>query len=161
MVCDTTLLLYLDRIGQIGLLHALFEPVYVPELVCLELDMGRLMRPDTINPGKFNWMLAVSVDHSEQAALPPNRLGPGEQAVIAYARSHVGYVAGLDDRQARLFAERLEVSVVGVIGILIRAKKAGLIVAVQPLLDDLQRCGFHLALDLYEETLKLAGEKDA
>ncbi|MBP1468201.1 hypothetical protein EYB53_020995 [Candidatus Chloroploca sp. M-50] len=121
-------MLYLDRIGQIGLLHALFEPVYVPELVCLELDMGRLMRPDTINPGKFNWMLAVSVDHSEQAALPPNRLGPGEQAVIAYARSREGYVAGL---------------------------------AVQPLLDDLKRCGFHLALNLYEEALELAGEKDA
>ena len=50
IVCDTTVLLYLGRIGQSDLLPALFSPVYVPEPVMLELDMGRLLRPDTINP---------------------------------------------------------------------------------------------------------------
>ena len=36
LVCDTTLLLYLDRIGQIHLLHELFEPVCIPDVVLLE-----------------------------------------------------------------------------------------------------------------------------
>jgi hypothetical protein len=36
-------------------------------------------------------------------ALPHNRLGPGELAVIAYA--YPGSVAGLDDLQARRIAE--------------------------------------------------------
>ena len=43
IVCDTTVLLYLSRIGQIDLLSALFSPVCVPESVMLELDMGRLL----------------------------------------------------------------------------------------------------------------------
>jgi predicted nucleic acid-binding protein len=37
VVCDTTVLLYLGRIGQIDLLPALFTPVYIPEPVMLEL----------------------------------------------------------------------------------------------------------------------------
>lgn len=53
VVCDTTVLLYLGRIGQIDLLPALFTPVYVPEPVLLELDMGRLLRGDTVNPRDF------------------------------------------------------------------------------------------------------------
>jgi hypothetical protein len=50
IVCDTTALLYLGRIGQIDLLSALFSSVCVPEQVMLELDIGRLLRPDTIDP---------------------------------------------------------------------------------------------------------------
>lgn len=41
IVCDTTVLLYLGRIGQADLLSELFAPIYVPESVMLELDMGR------------------------------------------------------------------------------------------------------------------------
>ena len=44
IVCDTTVLLYLGRIGQLDLLPALFEPVWVPESIQLELDMGILLR---------------------------------------------------------------------------------------------------------------------
>jgi len=48
-VLDTTVLLYLGRINQIDFLPALFDPVYVPESVILELDMGRLLRQDTVD----------------------------------------------------------------------------------------------------------------
>jgi predicted nucleic acid-binding protein len=44
IVCDTTVLLYLGRIGQADLLAEPFTPIYVPEPVMLELDMGRLLR---------------------------------------------------------------------------------------------------------------------
>jgi predicted nucleic acid-binding protein len=149
----------LGRIGQTRLLHALFAPICVPEPVQLELDMGRLLRPDTINPSQLGWITSVSVDQGDLDALPPNRLGQGERAVIAYARFHAGHWAGLDDQQARLFAERLGLKVVGIIGVLIRAKSAGLIPAVRPPLDALPAAGFRLASELYQEALRLAGEK--
>ncbi len=159
LVCDTTLLLYLDRIGQLRLLRGLFEPVCVPEPVQLELDMGRLLRPETVNPAQLDWITSVSVAQDELVALPPNRLGRGERAVIAYAWSHKGYWVGLDDHQARTLAERLGLKVVGVIGVLIRAKRAGLIPAVQPHLDALQAAGFRFAYELYQEAVRLAGEE--
>ena len=61
IVCDTTVLLYPDRIGLLDLLPALFAPVYVPEQVLLELDMGRLSRRDTVNPRNLAWARRVSV----------------------------------------------------------------------------------------------------
>jgi predicted nucleic acid-binding protein len=159
LVCDTTVLLYLDRIGQLNLLQALFEPVCVPEPVRLELAMGRLLRPDTIDPSQLNWITPVSVDQSEVDALPPNRLGRGERAVIAYAQSHASHWVGSDDRQARLLAEHLGLKVVGTIGILIRAKRVGLISAVRPYLDSLQKAGFRLVPELYQEALRLTSEE--
>ncbi|MCZ6676054.1 MAG: hypothetical protein O7E52_02265 [Candidatus Poribacteria bacterium] len=55
LVCDTSLLLYLDHIGQVHLLPALFESISVPETVVMELDAGRLLRPDTIDPRTLDW----------------------------------------------------------------------------------------------------------
>ena len=78
LVYDTTTLLYLGRIGQADLLPALFAPVYVPEQVMLELDMGRLLRPDTFNPQDCTWATPVAVPQDAVDALPPNRLGVGE-----------------------------------------------------------------------------------
>ena len=161
LVCDTTLLLYLDRIGQMRLVSSFFEPVCVPELVRLDLDMGRLLRPDTLDPSRLGWVSLVSVDQRELDTLPPNRLGRGEQAVIAYAKSQLGYWVGLDDRQARMLAEHLGLKVVGIIGVLLRAKKARLASSVRPHLDALQAAGFRLADDLYQEALRLADEKDS
>lgn len=160
IVSDTTVLLYLDRIAQIDLLHTLFSAVHVPEAVLLELDTGRLLRRDTIDPRDIAWTTAVPVSQATIDALPANRLGGGEQAVIAYAQAHPEYAVGLDDLQARRFAESLDLTVVGTLGILLRAKQAGLIRSVRPLLDDLIQQGFHLNLVLYQDVLELAEEAE-
>jgi predicted nucleic acid-binding protein len=157
-VCDTTILLYLGRIGQIDLLPALFAPVYVPEQVSLELDMGRLLRPATVKPRSLAWAEVVSVTQALIDSLPPNRLGAGERAVIAYAHGHHGYLAGLDDLRARQLAEAVGLTVVGTLGILLHAKQAGLISTVQPLVEDIIAQGFRLSPELHRDVLGLAGE---
>ena len=158
IVCDTTLPLYLGRIGQARVLPALFETVYVPETVVTELDAGRLMRRDTINPRELDWVTVVSIAERDVKALPPNRLGVGERAAIAYARSHPDCWVGLDDYQARQLAQDLCLHVVGTIGVLLRAKRAGLIVAVRPFLEALQSEGFRIGADVVREALQLANE---
>jgi predicted nucleic acid-binding protein len=151
-------LLYLGRIGQADLLPALFTPVYVPEPVMLELDMGRLLRPDTFNPHDCAWAMPAAVPQDAIDALPPNRLGAGERAVVAYAHVHQGCIAGLDDLQARQLAEGLGLAVVGTLGVLLRAKRAGLLSVVRPLIDALNAQGFRLDPELYQDVLGLASE---
>ena len=158
LVSDTSLLLYLERIAHLYLLPALFGPVFVPEQVALELDAGRLIRPDTVEPCSFDWATFVTVSLSEIDALPLNRLGIGEQSVIAHAVAHGNLTVGLDDRQARRLAQELGLPVVGTLGVLLRAKRAGAVSFVQPLLDAVQREGFRLHPALYAEVLALAGE---
>lgn len=158
IVCDTTVLLYLGRIGQARLLPALFTPVYVPEAVALELDMGRTLRSDTLNPRILKWAALVDVPSALVDALPANRLGIGERSVIAYARVQSALIAGLDDLQARELAESLGLVVVGTLGVILRAKRAGLIPATRPLFDALIPQGFRLGPDLYRAALALANE---
>jgi len=161
VACDTTILLYLGRISRLDLLPALFVKIYVPEQIVTELDMGRLLRRDTMNPRHFDWASAVSVEQSAIDRLPPNRLGIGEQSVIAYAQVHSCDAVGLDDLQARELAERLGLKVVGILGIFLLAKRRALIPAVRPLMDAVVDQGFHLGVGLYDDVLELAGEKIA
>lgn len=158
LVSNTSPLLYLGRIDHLHLLSGLFEPVFVPEQVAIELDTGRLIRHDTVDPRSLDWIRLVAVPPGDIEALPPNRLGLGEQSVIAYAKKHQDLTVALDDRQARLFAQDLGLTVVGVVGLLLRAKRAGLIATVHPLLDAVYQQGFRLHPDLYAEALRLAGE---
>jgi len=157
IVCDTTVLLYLSRIGHIDLLPALFDAVWIPDAVRLELDMGRLLRRDTVDPRDLSWARLAAVSQEMIDALPPNRLGPGEQAVIACAQAQ-GSVAGLDDLQARQLAEALGLRVAGTLGLLLRAKQAGIIPTVRQLLDAAITEGFHISPRLYQDALDLAGE---
>jgi predicted nucleic acid-binding protein len=64
----------------------------------------------------------------------------------------------LDDRPARLLALRLGLPVVGTVGILVRAKRTGLIPAVRPLLTRLLDVGFRLSPTIRDRVLTDAGE---
>jgi predicted nucleic acid-binding protein len=158
IVCDTTVLLYLGRIDQLELLKALFVKVFITEQVVTELDMGRLMRPDTVDPRDYDWATLVSVSRSEIDQLPPNRVGMGERAVIAYAQAYNCDIVGLDDYQARRLAEQMGLNVVGTLGILLLAKRHGLVPSVRPLVDAIVAQGFRVDADLYQAVLRLAGE---
>jgi len=159
IVPDTSLLLYLGRIGKVDVLPLLYKEVCVPEKVVRELDVGRLLRADTIDPSTLDWVKVVLVSQEEIDALPSSQLGIGEQSVITYVKSHAGYVAGLDDRLARLFAEQLGIKAVGMIGVLLKAKRAGLISSLGPVLESARTQGFRMSKELYQEVLLLAGEK--
>ena len=79
--------------------------------------------------------------------------------MIAFAYAHQGCTAGIDDLQARrLLAEGLGLRVVGTPGIVLRAKQAGILSTVRPLIDALAVQGFRLGGDLYQAILDLAGE---
>ena len=65
----------------------------------------------------------------------------------------------LDEKEGRHAAERLGLKTVGVVGILLEAKKNGLVDSVRPHLDVLREvAGFYLKESLYRHVLALAGE---
>jgi len=65
----------------------------------------------------------------------------------------------LDERRGREAANQLGLRVIGILGVLLQAKNAGLLRAVGPVLDDLQReAGFWIAEPLRRQVLGLANE---
>jgi predicted nucleic acid-binding protein len=85
-------------------------------------------------------------------------LGRGEAAVLAWAHSHPGTLAILDDAQARRCADSLQVPLIGTLGIVLRARFAGLIPAARPVLKQLVAQGMYLSEVVIEKALALAEE---
>jgi len=72
-------------------------------------------------------------------------LGPGETGVLLLALERTDPVVILDDALARRHAEVLRIALTGTLGIFLDAKRRGLVPALTPLVDDLQRLGFRLS----------------
>ena len=87
-------------------------------------------------------------------------LDPGETEALALALSlHADYIL-LDDQAARHAATKLGQRFTGIGGILLLAKGSGLITAVAPSQDRLQKEGrFFLSPEFRAEMLRLAGEE--
>ena len=87
-------------------------------------------------------------------------LGLGEAAAIAVALSIPGSICVLDDRLARRSALRLGLTVVGTLGLLLRAKQVGLIDAVKTRMEKLKAAGRFMTPELESKVLDLAGESE-
>jgi predicted nucleic acid-binding protein len=145
VVTDTSCLIGLERIGQLELLPRLFEAVLAPAAVVREFGP---------TPA---WLSIHPVPDPTLAAALGLVLGPGEAEAIALAAVRKCRVI-LDDHQARSAAARVGVDVIGTVGILVHAKRAGLVPEVRPLLDALEEAGFRLDAGLRGRALELSDE---
>ena len=78
--------------------------------------------------------------------------------MLALALETGDSVCVLDDALARRVASALQLRVTGTLGVLIDAKRAGLLSAIRPQLDQLHSLGFRLAAHTRATVLKMAGE---
>jgi len=85
-------------------------------------------------------------------------LGAGESAVITEAFSSAGSVAVLDDLAARRCALALGVEIVGTLGLLLRAKKAGHISSLRQALDAVVDVGLFVGSQHIAAILRAGGE---
>jgi predicted nucleic acid-binding protein len=145
VVSDSTCLIGLERIGELNILPALFDPVMIPPEV--EREFG----------SEFSWLRTENLTSSPLVAALRLVVDAGEAEAIALA-SEKAYLLISDDKQARIAAKRLGVSVIGTIGVLVRAKQSGIISALNPILDSLESNNFFISRALREEALKLVAE---
>ncbi len=130
---DTSPLQYLHQLDLLHILPALAGRIAVPPSVEKELLVGRnlgINLPDLVT---LEW-LEIRRPTSRPALPLVNDLGPGE-------------------------TETLKISFTGTLGLLLDAKKRGLIPALRPQLDRLQALRFRLASHTWRTILQLAGEE--
>jgi predicted nucleic acid-binding protein len=156
-ISNTSPLLYLYRIGVLQWLHELFDQVWLPEAVALELRQGQEKGYDVPNPEEYAWfrrMEPTSVP-SEWLALD---LGPGEFAAMTLALEHPDHPILLDDALARRVAKAAGLDVWGTLRILLEAKSRGWTPAISPHVNDLEKAGMWLSPEIRRRILSLAGE---
>ena len=84
-------------------------------------------------------------------------LDPGEQSALALALATAATVL-IDERRGRACAVAMQLPVLGTLGLLVRARDAGLIERVRPLVDALLASGYFLGQMLVARTLASIGE---
>jgi uncharacterized protein len=157
VICNTSPLFYLHRLGRLDLLQKLYVEVTVPQAVVGELRAGREQGEDTPDPTRIEWIEIRTVQVPALITLITD-FGPGEAEVLSMALEKPGSLVILDDKLARTVAKARELRVTGTGGLLLRAKEQGHLSTVAPLLADLVRLGFRLSPAATRNILDLAGE---
>jgi hypothetical protein len=157
VVCNCGPLIALAGINQLPLLDSLFRKVIIPSVVYQELTGSRRFAASRHLFGQ-PWLEVVALPEPTDAVLA-FQLDPGEAAVLTLASRLADAEVLIDERKARRLAERLYgLRIVGTGGLLLRAKAAGLIPAVQPLLMAMKTNGYHLSERLMRAVTQVAGE---
>ena len=158
VIINNSPLVALWELGHLALLRALYTKVLMPEEVAEEFLRKEPMARETALEGA-TWLevvqLAIPLDDSDYPELER-----GEAAVLALAAERGARLVIFDDLDARRYAQRLHLTVTGTVGILLEAKKKGLIDVIEPLLTDLRNNGMYLGDAVIVHALQLAGEID-
>ncbi len=155
VVADSSPLISLCGIGQLRLLEELFERTIVPVDVWQELAD----KPDAPEPRRLLLLRGLNV--LPPRGTPPGEaslLGSGERSAIALALEQPGAWLLVDEMRARKVAARLGLEVRGTLGVLVEAKRRGLVDVVAPLVDRLLANGVWLDPTTIAATLRAAGE---
>jgi predicted nucleic acid-binding protein len=123
IVLNTSPIIFLSKIDCLILLDDCIDEIYAPEEVINELQ--EYTPPTFIKVGTLSDIGKAYV----QGAL--GRLHQGELEAIVLAREIAADYVVLDDLLARRKAQRLEINVIGTIGLLLLLEKRGLLNAEQ------------------------------
>lgn len=158
-IADASPLIILARSGMLDLLFGLCPDPVIPHSVAEEIRMGR-----DGDPAK-DW-LTVDGERYVTGPVTPSPevarwgLGDGESEVLTIALSAPLAVAILDDHAARKCAVASGIRVRGTLGIVVLAKRRGLIMEAAPAFDALRESGLRVSADLLAAAKALAGESE-
>ena len=162
-VSNSSPLIALALIDHLALLHDLFPVLWIPDAVYREVvlasgavtNRGARQVEVALDTG---WIQRLTVQDQEAVERLMGRLHRGEVEVVLGAVEYGIPAAVLDDRYARRLAATYRLEYTGTLGLLLLAKRRGLIAEVQPLLDRLMREGFRVSVSLYQNVLRAAQE---
>jgi len=159
VVADSGPLIALAILGRLDLPQRLWGRAVIPATVleeCTRLDGkegARLIR-EAVSSGH----LEVMGDPEELAEIGSSRLDPGERQAMTLALE-LQAILLIDESRGRKLAGKLGIPHTGICGLLVLAKRRGLLESIAGMLSQLQRGGYFLAPDLLRDTLHLAGER--
>lgn len=159
-IINASPLILLGKIKRLDLLPELTPSLLIPRSVSIEILDG----PDG-DPAKV-WLQTLEVISRIVPDAPANPeilawdLGAGETSVISLSIERGGLVCILDDLAARNCAKVFSLPVIGTLGILLKAKKCGLISALRPEIENLIASGSLLSTQVIREALNLANESE-
>lgn len=153
-VVNTGPLVALARGGVLSLLGTLPARFVTPSQVAAELAAGSVVNRSQV---------PLELIEVRELSTPLERLGPltldvGEAAVIQLAIELEARTVVIDERRGRRVARALGLEVTGTLGLLLRARRLGLLAALRPVISTMRAGGVFFADELVERVAREAGE---
>lgn len=157
VISNTSPIFYLNRLGYLELMERLYNEIVIPYAVLEELGEGKKTGEDVPEISKYKWIKVRHISVPSHIKIIPD-LGKGEAEALALALEEKQHLLIIDDTLARRIAKLHSLKFTGTAGILLKAKKKGLINEVRPILSRLKDVGFFLGENVVADILKLSGE---
>jgi len=159
VVSNASPLINLARIGKLDLLRELYGELVVPEAVWQEVVVQGAGQPGADEVEAAAWIKRHAVTNRSLVHALQQDLDAGEAEAIALASEIQAELLLMDEHLGRETARHLGLRYVGLIGVLIQAKRKGLIGAIGPHLDALRNvAGFRVTDSLHLRVLQDEGE---
>lgn len=156
-VIDTSPWIALSACGQTSLLRKLYDTIMIPVTVKEEILAGGKNQIGVQELNEADWLQVVKLQDPMKAMLL-HELDQGEAEVIILAKEQKAHEVILDEKVARMQARVLGLSVVGTLGLLLRAKKQGLLREIRPLIEKILKADIYIHRDIVQEVFQKAGE---
>ena len=159
IISDTSLISGLIIVGESELLFHLFDEILIPQEV--QNELFKLIRyKEDVNI--FLNRKQIIITESQDTVLLQGLYGlldKGEAEAINLAIQLSANLLLIDEKRGRIIAQQLGLKIMGVLGLLLLAKKNKLIVDVKTIMDALQKdANFWIGEKLYKQILLDAGE---
>jgi predicted nucleic acid-binding protein len=156
-VLNASPLILLAKVGRMDLLSGLAEKLVIPASVVAEIHAGPAVDPagQWLRGIGLQW---VQADAPLDPAIAAWDLGAGETAVLDWACRHRDFEAVLDDRAARKCAGIQRIAYRGTLGVILAARKHGLIPAAKPVCEQVVQAGLLIDPVVLRGALGLVGE---
>lgn len=155
LVADCSALIALATCDALALLDQLFGTVVVPGTVYREATVGNKPEAEQLRVYLQGRVRALD---PESTVLLDGFSDTGEtEAMLLYRQLQADYLL-IDDRRGRRMARINNIQVIGSLGVLLSAKRAGIIAAVRPYMQRLSESDLYLSDALMSTVLEIAGE---
>lgn len=159
VVSDTSVISALLSIDKLELLSQLYGKVIIPKVVWDELERLREFGYDLSPLENTQWLEIIDPKDKELETRLNEVLDKGESAAIALSKEVNPDFLAIDEKKGREIAQSMGIPIIGVVGILIVAKRQTIIQDVKPLLDSLiSEAGFRISPKFYDYILKEISE---
>lgn len=158
LVADASALIALSACDSLRLLDALFGNVIVPEAVFFEV--AGTNKPQSARLHSYLQGKVRTVNMQNFVYLDAFADAGETQAMLLYKEVAADYLL-IDDKRGRKVAKINQIKTVGSLGVLLQAKRAGLIPQIAPLIEQITASPVFIGAGLIQTVLELAGESNA